>query len=281
MRNSWLMVVLVFLVACQPAVLPQPNITTTTECNPPYYEYTKGDCCLDKNANGICDRDEPEAPGPVINKTTTFGPTLPLERTIMASVIAKFQENVTSYSYKQGKDAYFVMGKLVHVELGSFKELEFKYNNTIRTYITDIFIDRERQEAIGYCDPRTEEDIVGEFQADRSKCIKLINIPINLSYAAFNPRLPEDWLFRYADDIPGRIETNDQYVKEPSGWKSVNPVLFFVDSQNEIILKLDSKTGLPLKVEIHEPVFTKVETFDFFVHNSVKPQEVAYQPFHR
>lgn len=36
----------------------------TPLCNPPYYEYMKGSCCLDLNANQICDSDEQPGPQP-------------------------------------------------------------------------------------------------------------------------------------------------------------------------------------------------------------------------
>lgn len=275
----WLVLFLILLAACRPAVVaPQPNITVT-ECNPPYYEYTPSDCCLDQDTNGVCDRDEKPAEGPiVINKTKVIEPGPVLERTIMADLIAKFRQNVTSYSFTRGTDKYFVMNEFVHVKLGNFKELPFKTND-VRTYITDIFVDRRAQKAIGYCDPRTEEEIVGEFNADRSKCIKLINIPIALPYAEYNPYLPEDWLQRFSHALPARVEATDQYIKQPTGWFAVNPVLHYVSGDVPVVIRVDKRTALPVQVEVGAgPALTRTE-YDWLIVNSVQKHEVEYQPF--
>ncbi|MFH1637603.1 MAG: hypothetical protein ABIB71_04230 [Candidatus Woesearchaeota archaeon] len=38
-----------------------PDLPEEQLCKAPYYEYMAGECCLDANANGICDRDESPA----------------------------------------------------------------------------------------------------------------------------------------------------------------------------------------------------------------------------
>ncbi|MCK4491416.1 MAG: lamin tail domain-containing protein [Candidatus Altiarchaeales archaeon] len=51
-----LVIGLVFICGC---------VSTGTVCNKPYYEYKVGECCLDKDGNRVCDRDEvvPAQPG--------------------------------------------------------------------------------------------------------------------------------------------------------------------------------------------------------------------------
>ncbi len=266
------------LIACQPAIVPQQDTTPTqTECNPPYYEYSAGDCCLDDDANQICDRYE--------NKTTiqinkTYGPQEP-PKSPVSDAIAKFKSTVTGYSYQINKDEYYVRGEQIRIKYPLFKRLNQKINNTIPVAITDVYIDRSVPEAIGYCDPRRDISMMGgDFDPDRNVCAEIMDIPITLSYQEYNPTLPEDWLVRFSYAAPTLVEESNQYVKDFSGWKAVNPVLHFIENGDEYVLRLDTKTGLPLKVEIAEAV-PKTISFSGFVHNSVKPDEVVYKKFNK
>src|SRR5574342_460061 len=53
MRLYWLVLCLVFLVACQQAQIEKPSL-----CNSPYFEWQQGQCCLDSNSNQVCDDHE-------------------------------------------------------------------------------------------------------------------------------------------------------------------------------------------------------------------------------
>ncbi len=274
MRVFLIASILFLLIACQPAVQPRAN-ATISDCNPPYYEYEKGDCCLDKDTNKVCDRDEQTA-APITGAITAEP-----ETSEMSKVIAKFRQNVDSYTYKIGDTEYLARGKLVHVKLDKFKELPLKINNTIRVHITDIFIDRETTKATGYCDLRSEEEIVGELNADRSKCIKINDMPFTLAYDEYNPFLPEDWLSRFANAKPILVEDTDQYVKQESGWKAVNPVLHFQEGNTEFILRIDSKYGIPLRVEQRIDDKTTAQEYNQVIYDTIKPAELIYQPFHK
>jgi len=55
-KKTLLMIILtigLFVIACG-----QQNTEITKTCNPPYFEYQTGQCCLDSNNNSICDIDE-------------------------------------------------------------------------------------------------------------------------------------------------------------------------------------------------------------------------------
>src|SRR3989344_118757 len=101
MRSVWF-VVLVFLVACQQVVPTQNSTQPLSPCNPPYHEYTPGDCCLDKDANGVCDREEQllAITGSVVGVPGLQQPA----PSIMSYIINKFRQNVSDYAFKQGKD---------------------------------------------------------------------------------------------------------------------------------------------------------------------------------
>jgi hypothetical protein len=279
MRTFLLAPLLLILLACQPVLQLQQN-ATKTECSPPYHEYKPNDCCLDKDTNMICDRDEEQVPETIaLNTTTQAEPQK--EQSIMQSIITKFRTNTTSYSYKEGKKEVYVQESQAHVRLDRLIPLDQAINNTIRVYVTDTFIDREHQTAIGYCDPRSEEKIMGGLHPDRSNCIKLINIPINLSYEEFSPELPEDWLTKFAGKKPFLAETTEQFIKEPTGWKTINPVLHYKTGDTTTVLRLDAKTGLPLKIEITKPKTSQVISYNWLIPNSVKKEEIQYQPFTR
>lgn len=274
MRKILLFLALVFLAACTKTVVVEQNVTTNTTCNPPYYEYTPGDCCLDEQANGVCDRDEPQP-----NLTVPVPQPAP---SAIGAALAKFRQGVTGYYYKLDTTEYFVRGNLIRVAYEKPVELTVRINNTIRTWMTDLYIDRSVPEVIAYCDIRTEREKAGTgFHADRSRCLKIVDVPIKLDYNQYNPMLPEDWLRKYEIRSPSRVEETDQYVKEPSGWKAVNPVVHFMEGRKEVVLRLETKTGLPLEVETLEPPLKKVERFSFFVHNSVKPDQVVYRPYEK
>lgn len=277
MRAVWFTLLVVFLVGCSAAQSPTGEVVAST-CMPPNYEYAPGDCCLDSQPNQICDRDEPAATAVPTPAAQPLDPKM----AVIPNAIANFQQNVSSYSFKIKKDDYVVRGPLIHVRYGSFDESRsYLYNGTIRTFITDLYVDRETKQLVAYCDPRTEEEIVGEYQADRSKCIKVIDLPFDLDYNKYNPKLPEDILEDYKHREPSLVEDTEQFIKEPSGWKAVNPIVHFGDDTNEIILRLDAKTGLPLRMETRKGELTTTTGYEFFVHNRVKPEETVYKPFAR
>ncbi len=272
-------IILLTLVACQPAIVQQQNITSTrTECNPPYYEYTPGDCCLDSEPNQVCDRYENKTIMPAKNLTT--GPQAP-PKSHISDALLKLRQNITSYSAFKEKTQYLVRGELARVKLDKIQRPNIKVNNTIPAAITDIYVDRQAREAVGYCDPRREKEILGEFDPQRSACAKLIDIPIPLPYDEYNPYLPEDWLARFSQVQPIIAETTEQYIREPTGWKLVNPVLHFQEGPSIVILRLDSKTGLPIKIEIKEGDRAQVISYNWLIHNTVKPEDVIYQKFHK
>lgn len=277
MRAVWTTLLIVFLVGCGTNPGPTGEVVAST-CTPPQYEYTPGDCCLDAQADGVCDRDQ-TASTPV---PTAAPAVLDPKMRVIPDAIAKFNQNVSSYSFKVKKDDYFIRGPLIHVRYGTFDDSRvYLYNGTIRTFITDLYVDRETKELVAYCDPRTEEEIVGEYQADRSKCIKVIDLPFTLDYHKYNPQLPEDILQDYAHREPSLVEDTEQFIKEPSGWKAVQPIVHYGDDVNEVILRLDAKTGLPLRIETRKAELTTTVSYEFFVHNRVKPAETVYKPFAR
>jgi hypothetical protein len=253
------------------------DTATKTECNTPYYEYTAGDCCLDSEPNQVCDRYENRT---IAAKSPTLGPQAP-KSSIVSDILTKFRQNITGYSYLLGKTKYLVYGPKARILLDKVTKLDRKINSTIPVYITDIYLDRETSTTVGYCDPRREVELMGPFELDRSNCAKLINTPIDLPYTQYNPVLPEDWLTRFEKYTPTLVEEAEQFVKDPSGWMTIKPVLHFIDNGDEYKLMLESKTGLPLKIEVQEGNLKKVVTHNWFVFNSVKPQEVEYQKFQK
>jgi hypothetical protein len=274
MRNVLLVLAIIFLIGCQPAVVQQKNVTVT-ECKQPYYEYSPGDCCLDAEPNQICDRYE-NSTLPQINKT--IGPQTPKNSHISDAMI-KFRQKVTGYSYQEGETKYLVRGNLVRIEPKFIKKLDMRVNRTIPVTITDIFIDRSEKKAVGYCDPRREGEILGEFDPDRSNCARIIDMEFVLPYVDYNPILPEDWLTRFSYASPTVAQANDQYVKDLTGWKAVNPVLTFVENGDEYTLHLEMITGLPIKVNVKEGDRARVISYSDFTHNMVKQEEMVYQKF--
>jgi hypothetical protein len=276
-RSRWVVIAMVFLIACQPVIVQQ-NTTINATCNLPYREYTPGDCCLDANADGVCDREQTQLTGaavvevpPVEQQPVKQAPS----QTAINDAIIKFRKKVSNYSYLQDDTLYLVSDKLVRIKPGSIIHVKIRVNDILAS-ITDIYIDRAKQQAIGYCDPRTEPEL--KSFADRSACVKLINTPIPLPYAEYNPVLPEDWLLRFEHSIPVRVETAEQYVKQLTGWRLVTPVITVLDGQNNVILYIDAKTGLPVKIETPHDNTKNVTEYARLLSNGVKADEIVYQP---
>ena len=52
---------LLFIIACSNAETPTGDVIKEPEkppCNKPYFEFRESYCCLDKNDNSVCDKDE-------------------------------------------------------------------------------------------------------------------------------------------------------------------------------------------------------------------------------
>jgi hypothetical protein len=276
MRLLAVFLALIVLTACQPVIVHVDNVTET-ECRPPYYEYSPGDCCLDSEPNQMCDRYENRT-APQFNRTIV--PQSP-KNTEISDAMIKFKSKVTGYSYQVGKEKFIVMGDLVHIKPEFVKKLSIRVNNTIPVTITDIYIDRSSKTAVGYCEPKREIEILGEFDPDRSNCIKITDMEFSLPYAEYNPTLPEDWLRRFSYAAPIVAQKNDQYVKDFTGWKAVNPILTFSENGDEYTIYLELITGLPIKVDVTEGIRQKTISYSDFNHNMVKPEEVAHQKFQK
>lgn len=225
---------------------------------------------------------EEEAPEPTlieINKTPEPVPE-PVEEElgVVEALLYSIEQNITSYSFFSGKTQVFVLGDKMHILLDDFVELDFDTNGT-RSFLTNAFLDLSTKTAVGYCDVRQEEEILGSFKADRSKCIKLINIPINVSFDDVYVKTPIDWLQEFKDTEPSIVETADQYVKQPTGWFTISPVLHYKLPEKSVIIRVDKKTKLPAKIEITKGQLIERIDYNWIIVNQVKPEEVTYQPF--
>ena len=65
MKKIWLVLIVIFLVACTKTDIPQITGNVVKEqvkevCKDPYFEFKANECCLDKNKNRLCDTHEGE-----------------------------------------------------------------------------------------------------------------------------------------------------------------------------------------------------------------------------
>ena len=128
-----------------------------------------------------------------------------------------------------------------------FSEIELVNN---RQPITDIFFDLENQTAVGYCNIDRESDMEdGDFEFERSECKGFIDVAVPLEYAKVQVKGPLDYLEQYADRMPTRVENNIQTISIGGNSKSIQPSLHYDDAGKTVILRLDKRYHIPLKIE--------------------------------
>lgn len=263
-KNLALITLLFFLMACQ---TPRP----AQEFRAPHIT---GAIIVETTQPKTTKEEEPVQPRP---QNTSLAEEKP---GVVEQLLHSIRTNITSYSFFVGKTQVFVLENKMRVLFGDFVELPFETNNS-RTFLTDAYINLSSRTAVGYCDVRREERILGSFNADRSKCLKLANIPINVSFEQVYAKTPVDWLEEYQHSKPTIIETTDQYLKQPTGWFTINPVIHYEFTDKTVIMRIDKKTRMPVRIEIVEDDKVKKVEYEWLLVNQVKKEDVEYQPFPR
>ncbi len=128
-----------------------------------------------------------------------------------------------------------------------FSDIELVEN---RQPITDIYFDLENQTAVGYCSLDRESDMEdGDFEFERSECKSFIDVAVPLDFKKVQVKGPLDYLEQYADRLPTRVEDNIQTISIGGNSKSIQPSLHYDDAGKSVILRLDKRYHVPLKIE--------------------------------
>ena len=207
-------------------------------CKKPYFEWKAGEYCLDANNNQICDRDEMQQ---TIPQTEKFKKSLKASDSLtqvnpIESFLKEVPEKYWFHSFNTGK--VVVNGNKRH-----------SYIN-VENGITDIFWDTAKKEAFELCDINQEIFQEGDkFQKDRPICDPdFLNIRY-LSPEEYETRFPMgpvDWMLKYKDKIPFRVETTIQTL----GVRTISPVIHFKEDNGDItVLKFDQHFKVPVAID--------------------------------
>jgi len=116
------------------------------------------------------------------------------------------------------------------------------------TPITDVFVDHESKAATAYCNIDRESHL-GSFDYERSKCKDYLNQSMPVPFEKWVVKGPLEWLEEFADREPILVEDNVQTISIGGTSKSIQPSLHYMVDGKRVILRLDKRYHVPLKIE--------------------------------
>lgn len=236
------------LVACQSAPV----------CNAPYILVGK-ECCLDEDANNICDRDE-AAPVIPFNDVTKVQITdeqlaengdkdLPIN-----DVIKRAEEKVKSYTYvspydKRDGAIYYVKGDLVRVDLNDVLTL------APGEYVDILLFNRSSEQVTGYC--RRWESI----------CRDTTSKEYDLDFDDYWEETPMDVLRYYKNKEAEMVKSDGEVVDD-----RIVTRFFFKEPAQTTTLWVDAHYGLPVRMLVESPKQSRMYIFDDLAINTIQDE---------
>lgn len=147
--------------------------------------------------------------------------------------------------------AYVSEDRMVITYLNKSRHYFFKVAEIEKTPLTDIYVDLLTKTAVGYCSVEREARMMDSFELERSKCKDYIDKPISLTFSEqLIPAGPLEYLERFADKTPSRIEDNVQTISIGGNSKTIQPTLHYVVDGKNVVMNIDRRYKVPLKVRI-------------------------------
>lgn len=117
-------------------------------------------------------------------------------------------------------------------------------------YVTDVYVDSVAKTATGYCDIDRESRMeTRAFDYERSKCKDHLDEPFTLDYKNWIPKGPLDYLREYKNYEPTLIENNTQTISIGGNSKTVQPTLHYDIRGDKIVVRMDKRYKVPIKIE--------------------------------
>jgi hypothetical protein len=227
-------------------------------------------CCVDLDENLICDTEEVEeevveeikVEKPVI----TVEPSVEQETKIQAKneeplvtaqvvieepveepvaqkpnsesyqFIELYESKKLGYQYIYNTEWHRVKGDKIKIELDmpkKFTPAEIQGERYPIFHVDTIYLDRSKQEAIGYC----EKDVTC-FAED------IIDLGLPLDYNDYKDKTPDEWLYEYGPKKPDSFEERKYYIKSQLTTRAI-----YKTETGEIRVYYDPTSGLVLRVE--------------------------------
>ncbi|VVB81255.1 Uncharacterised protein [uncultured archaeon] len=167
---------------------------------------------------------------------------VPIADKLLIDARSKF----TNYAYLLEDRMVIVVGSKVRLLFLRMAQLDD------RTPITDIFVDLDKKEAIAYCNVEREgRDILGDaFDWQRSRCRDYIDKPIPVPFEKWVPKGPLEYLEEFSALEPIVVENNVQTISIGGNSKTIMPSLHYMVDGKRVILRIDKRYQVPLKIEI-------------------------------
>ena len=236
------LLVLLLLASCVAQPYVQPGVSNTSEEK--VVEKVIVQCwdgstaeSLDKCPVKAEEKVEEEAEEPVVE---TAPAEVPIARKLLNDAKGKF----TRY-------AYVLEDRMVIVSDKKIRQLFFELGTLDdRSPVTDVFVDLEKKEAVAYCNVEREARMLDDsFDIERSRCKDYLDKPMPVSYDKWLPKGPLDYLADFANLEPILVENNIQTISIGGNSKTIQPSLHYMVDGKRVILRIDRRYQVPLKIE--------------------------------
>ncbi|MBS3148161.1 hypothetical protein J4219_04715 [Candidatus Woesearchaeota archaeon] len=118
------------------------------------------------------------------------------------------------------------------------------------TPITDVYLDVANRTAFAYCSIEREADLLsGSFEYERSNCKEFVNVAFEVQFNEWEPHGPLEFLKDFSSRAPILVEENVQTVSIGGNSKSVQPSIHYMVDGKRVILRIDKRYKVPIKIE--------------------------------
>ncbi len=232
--------------------------------------------CPSKPEEKVEEKMEEPAPAPM--QETVAEPAQP--SSIVQKLLDEARSKFTGYAYLLDDRMVIVIGnKVRHLylkQLGMTKD---------RIPITDVYVDLDKQTAVAYCNVEREGRMFdSSFDWERSKCKDYLDKEIPVAFSEWAPKGPIEYLEEFAHLEPILVEDNVQTVSIGGTSKTVQPSLHYMVDGKRVVLRIDRRYHVPIKVEVQgqQAIDFREAFFDVMVlygkQEKISPDWVEYQP---
>jgi len=282
----FLILLILILVGCSvqnlkkeqtPAPVQQEQVVQVEKplCKNPYFEYKRGDCCLDTNGNGICDTDElikEETSVISVDKTTENITELSQtdDSKILQNLLNEFMTKHEVYWWVSSdvgltseNSKVFAKEELksnirhIYFQLTRFEKYSeystFENPAGINVFLTDVYLNMADKTGYATCEA-----------GKGTLCEPLINTKLTLNpkgYEYFMDlfKSPTYWMLKFKDEIPIRVDRSPQMVNT-GRQTTVSPILYFenkgiTDATGKgmiIGIMIDTTNKIPVRIETYQ-----------------------------
>ncbi len=230
-----LLAVLLIVASCkapEPIIVQQPEVVC-----PANYMKIGTTCCLDANANQICDSDEAV-------QADTEAPLQPDTETSLSVPEQMYQKALKSaevgYGFTVVEDKYFIKGDNVKILLGEYIKLDYDYEKSRLNIFDTVYMNSATTHAFGVCSGR-----LFRTKAWDKTCTALEGIKYPLLFSEYYYKTPVAWLEEYKDR---NMIYFREYDKEIRGMQT--DLMIFDEGATLTYIWVDHESAFPIRVQI-------------------------------